>query len=68
MEAVHVTRFGDVDVLRPVDLAPPPRGPADTVIAVEASGVNYADLYFRKSAFPGLPRPPFVLGMEGSAR
>ena len=65
MKAVHVTRFGDVDVLRPVDLAPRPRGPGDTVIAVEASGVNYADLYFRKGAFPGLPRPPFVLGLEG---
>ena len=65
MKAVHVARFGDVDVLRPVDLAPRPPGPGDTVIAVEASGVNYADLYFRKGAFPGLLRPLFVPGLEG---
>ena len=64
MKAVHVARFGDVDVLRPVDLAPRPPGPGDTVIAVEASGVNYADFYFRKSALPGLPRP-LSSGVEG---
>ena len=28
-------------------------------------GIYYADLYFRKGSFPGLPRPPFVLGLEG---
>lgn len=30
------------------------------------SGINYADTYIRKGAFPGLPTPPFTLGMEGS--
>lgn len=64
MKAVHVARFGDVDVLRPVDLASRPLGPGDTFIAVEASGVNYADFYFRKGALPGLPRP-LSSGVEG---
>ena len=64
MKATHVVRFGDVDVLRPVDLAPGPRRPHDTVIAVEVWGVNYAHHYFRKGAFLGLPRTPFALGLK----
>ena len=51
MKAVHVTRFGDVDVLRPVDLAPLPRGPGDTVNAVEASGSTMPTSIFARARF-----------------
>ena len=38
MKVVQVARFGYVYVLRLVDLAPPRRGPSNTVNAVEVSG------------------------------
>lgn len=68
MQAVQVTEFGAAEVLKAVELPAPEAGPQDILIRVEASGVNYADAYFRMGAFPGLPVPPFVPGMEGAGR
>ncbi|APG47531.1 quinone oxidoreductase family protein [Phaeobacter porticola] len=68
MRAIHVSQFGGPDVLKLVDVETPELKPEDTLINVEASGVNFADSYFRAGAFPGLPTPPFIAGMEGVGR
>lgn len=43
------------------DLVP---GPGQVRIAVEASGVNFADILARQGAYPAAPPPPCVLGFE----
>lgn len=49
---------------RPVDPAKP--GPGDVVIAVQAAGVNNADLMQRRGRYPLPPDAPPVIGLECS--
>ena len=42
----------------------PVPGPGQVRVAVEASGVNFADILARRGAYPEAPRPPCVLGYE----
>lgn len=62
--ALIVTAHGDRSVLavesRPL---PEPRS-GEVLVAVEAVGVNFIDVYFRTGAYPG--QTPFVLGSEGA--
>ncbi|WP_198553525.1 MULTISPECIES: alcohol dehydrogenase catalytic domain-containing protein [unclassified Shewanella] len=66
MKAVQVQSFGDIDKLVVNEVEKPSITPTQVLIKVVYSGVNLADTYIRKGAFPGLPTPPFTLGMEGS--
>lgn len=43
------------------DLAP---GPGQVRVAVEASGINFADILARQGSYPEAPPPPCVLGFE----
>jgi NADPH2:quinone reductase len=38
--------------------------PGEVLIRVKAIGVNFADLMQRMGVYPGVPKPPFVPGME----
>jgi NADPH2:quinone reductase len=42
----------------------PVPGPGQVRVAVEASGVNFADILARRGAYPEAPKPPCVLGYE----
>lgn len=61
MRAVVVTRSGGPEVL---DQPAPEVGAGQLLVAVEAAGVNYRDIYEREGTYGG--PPPFVAGVEGA--
>jgi Alcohol dehydrogenase GroES-like domain len=67
MRAVQVAQFGDPAVLRVVDLPDPVPGPGQVAIDVTHAAVGLIDVFLRQGVYkdrPGLPRPPFVPGLE----
>lgn len=62
--ALVVTAHGDRSVLavEPHTVRDP--GPGEALVAVDASGVNFIDVYQREGRYPN--ETPFVLGSEGS--
>ena len=64
MKAVVVRRTGDASVLRLEDVDDPTPGAGEAVVRIEASGVNFIDVYQRRGLYA---RPlPFTPGMEGA--
>ncbi len=66
MRAIEVTEYGDPDALAAVDREAPSPGEGEVRIAVEAAGINFADVQMRRGHYPGGPEPPFVPGMEAA--
>lgn len=64
MRAVVVTRSGGPEVLEVQERPAPAPGPGQVVVAVEAAGVNYRDIYEREGAYG--TAAPFVAGVEGA--
>jgi NADPH2:quinone reductase len=64
MKAIEVREFGGVENLALVEREEPVPGPGEVVVAVEAAGVNYADVMQRRGLYFGGPKPPFVPGLE----
>ena len=63
---IQVAELGGAEVLQEVDqtIGAPPAG--HVRVAIEASGVNFIDVYFRTGLYP---RPlPFVSGLEGAGQ
>lgn len=63
---IQVAELGGPEVLQEVDqtIGAPPAG--HVRVAIEASGVNFIDVYFRTGLYP---RPlPFVSGLEGAGQ
>src|ERR1039457_777232 len=66
MKAIRVTQNGDPSVLQLQEIPQPTAGPGEALVRVHATGVNYADVYFRNGS-ARIPIPfPFTLGIEGS--
>jgi len=64
MRQIWISRIGDPSVLE-VREAPDPTPAAGQIrIAVEASGVNFADLMARSGMYPDAPPVPCVVGYE----
>ncbi len=64
MQAIQVSETGKSEVLQFVEVPDPTPGPGETLIQLEACGVNFIDIYQRIGLYP-LPLP-FVLGQEGA--
>lgn len=64
MKAIRVHRFGGPEVLLPEEVPPPEPGVGEVRIRVEASGVNFIDIYQRLGQYP-VPLP-MVPGNEGA--
>jgi len=64
MRAVVLTRHGPPEVLQVQERPDPEPGPGQLRVAVEAAGVNFADLLARIGTYPDAPKPPCVLGYE----
>jgi NADPH:quinone reductase len=62
----QVREFGDVDELRRTEVADPTPGTGEIVMAVEAAGVNRADVLFRSGRYHRAPALPAVPGVEGA--
>jgi len=64
MRAIEVTAYGDSAVMEPVERGQPEPGPGEVRVAVEAAGVNFADIMQRRGHYHGGPETPFVPGLE----
>jgi NADPH:quinone reductase len=64
MRAVICRAWGEVDTLRVEEVAPPAPGPDEVLIAVEATGVNYADSLMVAGRYQTRPPFPFSPGLE----
>ena len=64
MKAIRVHTTGGPEVLRLDDVPSPEPGPGQVLIAVEASGVNFIDVYQRTGLYK--TATPFVPGQEAA--
>jgi NADPH:quinone reductase len=64
MKAIRVHEFGGLDVLKYEDVAKPEPGASEVRVKIEATGVNFIDVYQRKGLYK--PPLPFVLGQEAA--
>jgi NADPH:quinone reductase len=68
MHAAQIQEFGGPEVLGWTETDDLAVGPGEVVLAVEAAGVNRADLLFRSGGYHRGPRLPAVPGLEGAGR
>jgi NADPH2:quinone reductase len=66
MKAIRIEAFGGPEVLRLVELPEPEPGRGQLLVAVEAAGVNFIDVYHRTGLYPS--PLPLVPGQEGAGR
>jgi NADPH:quinone reductase-like Zn-dependent oxidoreductase len=64
MRQVCMPRYGPPEVLRIQEVAAPAVTPETVRIAVQAIGVNFADIMARQGLYPDCPKPPVVVGYE----
>ncbi len=64
MKAIQVAQTGGPEVLTPVEVPVPTPKPNEAVVQIQASGVNFIDVYFREGRYPA--QLPFINGQEAS--
>jgi NADPH2:quinone reductase len=64
MKAIQVTKYGGPEVLSYSDVPTPTPAANEALVKIEATGVNFIDIYFRTGLYPATP--PFILGQEGA--
>lgn len=64
MRQVWIPKTGAPDVLEVREAPDPTPGPGEVLIAVEAAGVNFADILARQGLYPDGPPLPAVVGYE----
>jgi NADPH:quinone reductase-like Zn-dependent oxidoreductase len=64
MKAAVVTKFGRPETLKVQEWPDPFPGKGEVKIRVKAIGLNFADIMARLGLYPGVPKPPFVPGIE----
>ncbi|HMH11854.1 MAG TPA: quinone oxidoreductase [Edaphobacter sp.] len=64
MQAIQILTPGTADALVLRDLPTPTPGPGEALIRIEASGVNFIDVYFREGRYPATL--PLTLGQEAA--
>jgi NADPH2:quinone reductase len=64
MKAIRIHENGGPEVMRLEDLPDPSPGPGEALVAVEAAGVNFIDVYNRTGLYK--TALPLTLGQEGA--
>jgi NADPH:quinone reductase len=64
MKAIRVHVPGGPEVLKYEDVPQPVPGPLETLVKIDAAGVNYVDVHQRTGRYP--IQPPVTLGQEGA--
>jgi NADPH2:quinone reductase len=64
MRAIQIFENGSADVLKLVEVPTPVPGTGEVLIAIESSGVNFIDTYFREGRYPA--KLPLTLGQEAA--
>ncbi len=68
MHALTFSRFGGPEVLDYRELPDPVAGPGEMVVALEAAGLNFADIYRRRGHYHLAGQAPWIAGYEGAGR
>jgi NADPH2:quinone reductase len=63
MKAIRVHAPGGPEVLKYEDVPQPVPGPLETLVKIDAAGVNYIDVQQRTGRYP---TPPYILGQEAA--
>lgn len=64
MQAIQIQQVGGPEVMVLRDLPTPTPGPGEALIRLEASGVNFIDVYLREGRYSA--PLPYTLGQEGA--
>jgi NADPH2:quinone reductase len=64
MRAIRVHEYGGPEALKPDDIPTPEPGPGQARVKLEATGVNFIEMYQRSGSYKG--QLPFTLGSEGA--
>jgi NADPH:quinone reductase len=64
MHAIQITEPGGPEVMKWTELPTPDPGPGEILVRIEATGVNFIDVYFRKGVYK-MPLPA-ILGVEAA--
>jgi NADPH:quinone reductase len=64
MQAIQIQQTGGPEVMTVRDLPTPSPGSGEALIRLEASGVNFIDVYLREGRYPA--PLPYTLGQEGA--
>ncbi len=66
MQAITITRHGGPEVLQVREAPDPEPASGQVRIKVHAAGLNFAEVMARQGLYPDAPKPPCVVGYEGS--
>lgn len=66
MQALVLSNLSGIDALTIQDVPEPTPKAGQTLVRVEAGGLNFADIMTTKGGYPGTPAPPLVVGREFS--
>ncbi len=66
MRAILCPAFGSIDALSVTEIPEPTPGSGEVLLAVEAAGVNFADILMIGGQYQEKPALPFVPGMEAA--
>jgi NADPH2:quinone reductase len=64
MKAIQIAKTGGSEVLELCELPTPVPGPGQALVKIEASGVNFIDVYLREGRYPA--KLPYVPGQEAA--
>lgn len=66
MHAVFITKHGGPEVLEVRETPTPEPKTGEVRVAVKLAGLNFAEVSARQGLYPDAPKPPCVVGYEGS--
>ncbi|GAA4847902.1 quinone oxidoreductase [Algivirga pacifica] len=66
MKALTFSKFGGPEVMEYIDVQDPILKKGEVLVAMEAIGLNYADIYRRKGNYHLKGTPPYIAGYEGA--
>ncbi|KAB1196734.1 MULTISPECIES: NADPH:quinone oxidoreductase family protein [Haloferax] len=66
MKSIVVTEYGSSDTLEVRETEKPEPGPGEVRLAVEAAGINFADIMQRRGHYRNGPTPTYTPGLEAA--
>ena len=66
MNTIEVIAYGPPENMIYCERPDPEPSDGEVVVRVHAAGINFADILMRLGYYTGVPKPPFVPGLEGS--
>lgn len=64
MRAIVVKKYGPPEQMEWREVSEPQPKPGEMLIRIRAIGINFADILSRMGFYQGVPKPPFIPGLE----